>query len=64
MNVVDELRALPKRTQSFGEELANSISHGVGFVAALVGAPILLLAALDTGQDGFLSAQSFLSQRC
>ncbi len=53
MNVVDELRALPKRTQSFGEELANSISHGVGFVAALVGAPILLLAALDTGQDGF-----------
>ena len=53
MNVVDELRALPKRTQSFGEELANSISHGVGFVAALVGAPILLLAALDTGQGGF-----------
>jgi hemolysin III len=53
MDVIDELRALPKRTQSFGEELANSISHGIGFVAALFGAPILILAALDTGHGGF-----------
>jgi hypothetical protein len=48
------MRALPKRTQSAGEELANSISHGMGFIAALVGTPILLLAALRRGSTGFL----------
>jgi hemolysin III len=53
MNVVDELRVLPRWTQSAGEELANSISHGIGFVAALIGAPVLLLAALNTGDRGF-----------
>ena len=54
MKGVDEMRALPKRTQSAGEELANSISHGMGFIAALVGTPILLLAALRRGNTGFL----------
>ena len=53
MNVVHELRMLPQRTQSLGEELANSISHGIGLVAALIGAPILLLTALQTGNGGF-----------
>jgi hemolysin III len=53
MNVVDELRALPTWTQSPREELANCISHGIGFVAALIGAPILLLAAFETGSGGF-----------
>jgi hemolysin III len=53
MNDLDELRALPKRSQTVGEELANSISHGVGFFGALIGAPILLLAALNTGHGGF-----------
>ena len=50
---MDEMRALPRRTQSAGEELANSISHGMGFVAALIGTPILLLAALQRGSGGF-----------
>jgi hemolysin III len=53
MNVVDELTALPKWTQSTGEELANSISHGIGFLAALIGTPILLLAALNHGSSAF-----------
>ncbi len=43
----------PKWDQSPGEELANSISHGVGLLAALIGAPILLLAAWRHG-DRFL----------
>ncbi len=38
------------RTQSSGEELANSISHGVGLVAALAGLPVLIVAALRRGQ--------------
>jgi hemolysin III len=37
------------RRQSRGEELANSISHGAGLVAALVGAPILIHRALQIG---------------
>jgi len=45
MNVSDELLRLPTRMQSAGEELANSISHGIGLCAALIGAPILLLGA-------------------
>ena len=53
MNVADELRTLPKGTQSAGEELANAISHGMGLVAALIGAPILLLAAVQRGSTGF-----------
>ena len=45
MNLVDELRTPHKWTQSFGEELANTISHAAGFIAALIGTPILLMAA-------------------
>jgi hemolysin III len=53
VNTSDELRSLPKWTQSASEELANSISHGIGLVAALVGTPILLLAALERGSASF-----------
>jgi len=48
-----ELHESPSWTQSAGEELANSISHGVGFVAALIATPILLLAAFRHGGAGF-----------
>ncbi len=54
MNVVDERVALPKWTQSTREELANSISHGIGLVGAMIGAPILLLAAYHNGSVSFL----------
>jgi hemolysin III len=37
------------RAQSPGEEIANSISHGVGLIAALAGAPLLILAAVKKG---------------
>jgi hemolysin III len=32
-----------------GEELANSLSHGVGFLLAVVGTPILIVAAVNQG---------------
>src|SRR5438270_10220761 len=54
MNVVDEPLTLPKWTQSTGEELANSISHGIGVVGALIGTPVLLLAAFHHGSISFL----------
>ena len=34
-----------KRAQSKGEEISNSISHGIGLVGALVGTPILIMHA-------------------
>src|SRR5947199_9371093 len=54
MNVVDEPLTLPEWTQSTREELANSISHGIGVVGALIGTPVLLLAAFHHGSISFL----------
>ena len=54
-----ELRVSPRRMQSPGEELANSISHGIGLCAALVGAPILLLEARRTSPGFFFGTVIF-----
>src|SRR5437763_170330 len=54
MNVVENRLALREWTQSTGEELANSISHGVGLAGAIIGTPILLLAAFHHGSVLFL----------
>src|SRR6266704_6301050 len=59
MNVSNELRVSPKRMQSAAEELANSISHGIGLCAALVGAPILLLEAHRSSPDFFFGTVIF-----
>ena len=37
------------RPQSLGEEIANSVSHGVALLAALVAAPFLVLAGARQG---------------
>src|SRR5436189_171406 len=60
VNMSDELRVLPKRMQSAGEELANSISHGIGLCAALIGAPILLLEARRSTPGFFLGTVIFV----
>ncbi|WP_372684038.1 hemolysin III family protein, partial [Desulfosarcina sp.] len=44
----------PKRVQSQGEEIANSISHGIGVLAALVGTPFLVMHAVRHGDAGFI----------
>jgi hemolysin III len=46
--------AVPKREQSRGEEIANSISHGVGLVAALAAIPFLIAHAVRLGDAGFV----------
>jgi len=38
-----------ERPQTHGEEIANSVSHGVGFVAALASAPVLIATVAKTG---------------
>ena len=47
------------RPQSLGEEIANSISHGTGFLAALIGVPVLLLGALRHGGAAVVGASVF-----
>src|ERR1700682_2753494 len=38
-----------ERRPTLGEEIANSISHGIGLVLAVVATPILIIAALRYG---------------
>jgi hemolysin III len=41
-----------RRSPSQREEIANSVSHGVGFLAALVATPFLVMAAARRGGSG------------
>ena len=45
-------------TLSAGEEIANSISHGLGLVLALVALPILVDSAMRTGSTHFMVGAS------
>ncbi|NVK73035.1 hemolysin D [Marinomonas sp. CT5] len=49
------------RGQSLGEEVANSISHGLGLVAAIVGTPFLILSAIDYADVSFVVGVSIFS---
>lgn len=45
---------MTKRLQSVGEEIANSVSHGVGLLAAIGAAPVLIAATRDwSSKSGF-----------
>ena len=55
------LPAGPEREQSQGEEIANSISHGIGLVAALIGTPYLIVHAARHGDAGFIVGSSLFS---
>ena len=46
------------RAVSFGEEVANSISHGLGLVLAIVALPVLVLSALRAGSIRFIVGAS------
>jgi len=56
--VILSLAVRSKRIQSRGEELANSLSHGLGLIAALVATPFLVLQALRHGDAGFVVGAS------
>jgi hemolysin III len=46
---MDDISRTTRRVPSRGEEIANSVSHGVGVVAALAATPFLVLAAARRG---------------
>jgi hemolysin III len=51
---------LHERPQSLGEEIANSVSHGLGLLATLAAFPILVIAALRRGDAaGIVGASVF-----
>ncbi|AQU99468.1 PAQR family membrane homeostasis protein TrhA [Desulfococcus multivorans] len=47
--------------QSQGEEIANSISHGIGLLGALIGTPFLIMHAVRNGNAGFIFGASVFS---
>ncbi len=44
-----EVLRLQERPQSLGEEIANSVSHGLGLLAALAAFPVLVVVAQRSG---------------
>ena len=55
MKAVDELFAAPNWTQTRREEIANSISHGLGLAGAVVATPYLCLAAARQPSQSFFA---------
>jgi len=47
------------RPQTRGEELANSLSHGTGFLAALISLPVLVGGAVPHGATAIVGAAVF-----
>ena len=49
------------RSQTIGEEIANAVSHGVGFALAVASIPVLVIAALPHGARAVVGAAVFAS---
>jgi hemolysin III len=47
------------RQQSLGEEIANAISHGVGFLAAAAITPVLIVTAIPSGAAAVVGQSIF-----
>lgn len=45
--------------QTLGEEIANSISHGVGFLGALAVTPIMIITAIPSGAAAIVGVSVF-----
>jgi hemolysin III len=58
IDVVSARTAVLESGQSLGEEIANSLSHGMGLVAAIVATPLLLSHAAEHGGESFLVGTS------
>ena len=55
-----KLPVIYERHQTLGEEIANSVSHGVAMLAAIAAAPILIVTAVQRGgAAGIVGASIF-----
>jgi hemolysin III len=50
---------MDERPQSVGEEIANSVSHGLGLAATLAAFPVLVIAAWPRGASALAGASVF-----
>jgi len=50
---------VPARLQTHGEEIANSVSHGIGFLAAVAVTPLLVVAAIPHGAGSIVGVSIF-----
>lgn len=65
MKAIDELFAAAQWDQTRREEIANSISHGLGLAAAIAAAPFLYIAAARQGNSAFLIGTTiFVATMC
>ena len=53
------MTGMKKRPQSLGEEIANSVSHGVALLAAIASVPFLLASARNLSPASFVGAVVF-----
>jgi hemolysin III len=58
ISCMHKLFTAPKREQTRSEELANSISHGLGLVGAVLGATYLVIQAARNGKLPFIISAS------
>ena len=49
---------MQERPQSLGEEIANSVSHGLGFLATVAAFPVLVMAAQQRGDPAAIVGAS------
>jgi len=59
--IVDPSPAANKRVQSREEEIANSLSHGFGLIAALAASPFLIMHAVRDGDARFVVGASIFA---
>jgi len=50
MRILCRVPKLRSRAQTYREEVANSVSHGVGLFIALIASPLLFISALKSGE--------------
>jgi hemolysin III len=55
------LVGLPEDRQSLGEEIANSVSHGLGLLAAALIAPVMIVAAVHRGETKLIVGASIFA---
>lgn len=55
------LLTVPEREQSRGEEIANSVSHGVGLVATLIATPFLIMHTVRHADAALVAGASLFA---
>lgn len=50
-----------ERLQTYGEEVANSVTHGLALIAAVVATPFLVISAINTGDTGTITGAFIFS---